>query len=373
MIMRSVPLFRPVYLPSMAAAVDALLASGQIAAGPVTMRFEQAFAELCGRPHTVLVSDMSMAIQIALRVAGIGPGDEVVASPFGCMSTNAPLATSGAQVTWADVDPITGMPSAGDVERVLSPRTKAVVIYHAAGYPADIAAIANLCRRHDVLLIEDCSTALGAAADGGSVGSVGDFAIWSFYPNRQIHGGEGGALSCRSAAEAARARNLRRFGIDLSAFRDANGEIAESFDIPEIGWAGTMNALNCAIALEQLPTLSDRRARTAEVALAYDRGLAGVQGWQAVPVAPRGRAAYWTYLVITPDAKAAMAHLKRHGIGTSGLHDRTDRYSGFGAASGPLPGLDAWMATHAALPCGDWMTDEDIAHVLRTVRAFQPE
>ncbi|MDH0863269.1 DegT/DnrJ/EryC1/StrS family aminotransferase [Mitsuaria sp. GD03876] len=371
--MRAVALFRPVHLASMAQAVDALLASGQIAAGPPVVRFEQAFAELCGRPHTVLTSDMSMAIQIALRIAGVGAGDEIVASPFGCMSTNAPLATSGAQVVWADVHPDTGMPTANDVAGAITPRTKAVVVYHAAGYPADIAAIAALCRAHGAVLIEDCSTALGAETDGRPIGTFGDFAIWSFYPNRQLHGGEGGALSCRSAAEAVRARALRRFGIDLTVFRDGRGEIAEDFDIPDVGWAGTMNALNCAIALEQLPTLAARRARTAQVALAYDHGFAGIPGWRAVPVPRGGRSAYWTYLVTTPDAKAAMEHLKRHGVGTSGLHDRTDRYSGFRSVTPPLPGLDAWMRTHAALPCGDWMTDEDVAHVIGTVRSFQPE
>lgn len=370
--MRTVPLFRPVYLPSMAPILDALLASGQIAAGPIAARFEAAFSDLCGHPHTLLTSDMSMAIQIALRVAKIGHGDEIVASPFGCMSTNAPLATSGAQVVWSDVNPSTGMPTAADVERAMSPRTRAVVIYHASGYPADIAAIADVCRRRRVTLIEDCSTALGAMADGLPVGSFGDFAIWSFYPNRQLHGGEGGALSCSSADEAKQARALRRFGIDLTRFRDPSGEIADNFDIPDIGWAGTMNVLNCAIALEQLSSLASRQARTAEVALAYDRGLSSIPGWQAVEVPKGGHSAYWTYLVTTPDARAAMSHLKRHGVGTSGLHDRTDRYSGFGKTTTLLPGLDAWMGTHVALPCGDWMTDEDVSHVLKTIQSCPP-
>lgn len=370
--MRSVPLFRPVHLPAMASAVDAVLASGQIAVGPAVSQFERSFAALIEQPHTLLVSDMSMALLMALKVGGIGAGDDVVTSPFACMSTNAPIAHAGARAVWADVDEGTGMPTADHIEQALTDRTRAVLVYHAAGYPADIEAIAALCRRRGLLLVEDCDTALGAFVNERPVGSFGDFAVWSFYANRQLHGGEGGALSCRSQAHAQRALRLRRFGIDLPRFRDSDGEIAADFDIPEIGWAGTMNAVNCALASVQLPTLAARQRRAAEIALSYDLALAEVAGWQATPVSRGCRSAYWAYLVTTENARAAMVELKRHGVGTSGLHDRTDRYSGFGATSRPLPGLDAWMATHLALPCGDWMTEDDVSHVIQTIRQLTP-
>lgn len=365
--MSTVPLFVPVHEPSMATAVDRVLRSGQVAAGPLVAAFESAFAAQVGLPHTVLTVDMSMAVQMALRLSGVGPGDEVIASPFACMSTNAPIATAGAVPVWADVDPLTGMPDAQHVQARISPRTKAVLIYHASGYPARAAAIAEVCRRHGIALIEDCDNALGALSQGQPVGHHGDFAVWSFYPNRQINAGEGGALSCRRPQDAERAKRLRRFGIDLARFRDASGEISDTFDIPEVGWSGTMNSLCCAMALEQLDGLAQRQRRTLDVASQYDRGFSGVRGVRPVPVHEGGRSAFWTYLVTVDNARDTMAALKARGISTSGLHDRTDRYTGFKADSPELPGVDDWMHHHLALPCGYWMSDSDVAHTVQTL------
>src|SRR6218665_2218330 len=232
-------------------AID-VLCSGQIASGPKVQAFELALEAVVGRRHLVTTNDMTSAVVLALHLAGAGPGDEVLTLAFSCMSSNSPIVRVGARAVWVDIDPMSASMSVDDVRRAISPRTKALLLYHVAGYPGPAAEIAALCRERGITVIEDCNNALGALQDGKPVGSVGDYTVYSFYPNRQINAIEGGALVCPDQATAERAIRLRRFGIDAKSFRDQLGEIDARSDIPEVGWSAALNQLNAAIGLAQL-------------------------------------------------------------------------------------------------------------------------
>lgn len=364
----TIPLFGVVQNAAIEQVATEVLRSGMIASGPYVEKFTRAFGRLIGQSHVVTTNDMSSAMTIALRLAGVTPADEVITSPFSCMSTNAPIGASGATTVWADLDPATASLSVESVQALLTPRTRAVVLYHVAGYPGPSRAIADLCRAAGVALIEDCDNALGAEVDGGRVGDFGDFGIYSFYPNRQINGIDGGALSCRTAADFARASRLRRYGIDSSRFRDARGEIDPNCDVKELGYSASFNNLNSAIAYVQLNGLAARQARTVANANALTTGLTGLAGLKLVAPLAGACPVYWTLLTLVNHRDAVLERLKDAGIAVSRLHYRTDHYSGFRARSGSLVGVETFMAETLSLPCGWWLDDSEIDQIIDAVR-----
>ena len=313
-----------------------VLRSGQIAGGHYSSTFPKAFGELVDQENIVTVNDMSNAIQIALRLANIKSGDEVLTTSFACMSTNAPIITAGGIPKWVDVDAKTGLMCPHALERAISSKSKAVLVYHLAGYPAKIEEIAAICKRRGLVLIEDCDNAMLARVNGRQVGTFGDFAIFSFYPNRQINATEGGALSCLRAKDAGRAIKLRRYGIDLTRFRDSDGEIDQSCDVPEIGWPATLNNLCSAIAFAQLTGVEERIQQGRVIADLYRAKLSLIEGIEIVEPYQSHSPSYWAFLIRVKNRDHILAQMKKSGIMVSKLHHRTDLYSGFGVSAANL-------------------------------------
>lgn len=365
--MADLALFRAYGDEATEAAALSVLRSGAIASGPKVAEFQQALAPWVGLPHVVTTSDMSSAMLLALHLNGVAAGDEVLSPAYTCMSSAAPIHNLGAQVRWVDVDANTGLLDPGALAARITDRTKACVVYHAAGYPAPMPAIAALCRARGVALIEDCNTAFGARLHGQAVGSWGDAAVYSFYPNRQINGIEGGAVALREPAKAEAAQRLRRFGIALAGFRDTIGEINPASDIAAVGWSAAMNQLNSAVALAQLPGLAARLSATQANARRLADQLAGIEGIDVAPPVDGAEPAFWGLLVRAHRRDAVLAELKRQGVMASKLHHRLDTYSGFRAQAIELPGTASFLSQVIALPCGYWLTPTDLDRIADTV------
>lgn len=365
----SIPLFSTGHTDAVEQAALTVLRSGQIASGANVELFRAALAERIGNPSVVTTSDMSVAMTIALRLSGVNPGDEVITSPFACLSTNAPIALSGARIRWADIDPRTGALDVDDVRRLIGNQTRAVMVYHLAGYPGPSRELAAICEQAGLSLIEDCDNALGATRDGRPVGSDGHHAIFSFYPNRQVNGLEGGAISCRSPAHVERAARLRRFGIDAARFRDKSGEIADDADVAEIGWSGSMSNLNTAVALAQLTELDARLAATRANANLLQQALSSLPGIEVFETLPGADPAYWGLMVRSDKRDQLLACFKQAGILASKLHQRNDRYSGMPADRRLLQGVDEIERTALAVPCGWWLGQQDLDRVEEVAKA----
>nr|WP_240901466.1 aminotransferase class V-fold PLP-dependent enzyme [Thioalkalivibrio sp. XN279] len=346
-----------------------VLRSGQIAAGPKVAQFELEFSRLVNRPHVVSTSDMTSAMILALHLAGVGPGDDVLTQAFSCLASTAPIARLGARAVWVDIDATNAAISPDDLKRAITPRTRAVMVYHIAGYPAPMEEIVTVCRERGIAVIEDCNAALGATSAGEPVGRLGDYAVYSLYPNRQINAIEGGILVCPNAETAARATRLRRFGIDASSFRDSLGEIDPQCDVEEIGWSSALNQLSAAVALEQLSSLGARQERTRDVAHHILRECSNMQGAKPV-VARRGTVpAYWTFLFLADRRDQAILELQSRGLQATRLHQRNDVYSGFDALRRALPGTDSFMSQVLAVPCGWWIDESQSIQMTNTLQA----
>ena len=366
----TIDLFHPVRLPEMEAAALEVFRSGQIASGPKVAALEHAFSAVAGREHIVSTNDLTSAVLLALHLSGVRAGDEVATVAFSCLQSNSPIARLGARPVWIDIDPETMSMSVQDLAIKLNPSVKAVMVYHIAGYPSDTHRIAAMCRERGIPLIEDCNNALGATLDSRPVGTVGDYAVYSLYPNRQINGIDGGLLATPDATIAARAVRLRRFGVDATTFRDARGEINPESDVPEIGWSAALNNLNAAVALSQLNTFAERTKRTIAVADKLKNALGNLSKLRPVCPVRCAMPAFWGFLVLSEHRDKLLMHLKAHGIKSSIFHQRNDWYTGFGTPRAELPGTEFVMNQLLALPCGWWLSDDHINDLITRVTEF---
>jgi dTDP-4-amino-4,6-dideoxygalactose transaminase len=352
-------------------AAAAVLESGALAGGAYVNELEAALSRRLDNRPVVVLSDMTQSLALALRLSGVGPGDEVLTMALNCMSSNTAISLAGAMPVWVDVDPETATVDLTDCRRAISSRTRAMVVYHVAGYPADIVGCRALCEEHGLVFLEDANAALGATFQSRKVATVGQFGILSFYANRQVNGVEAGALVCASEDDAARARRLRRFGVDPAGFRDSRGEIDPAADVAEIGFPASLNDVNARLALHSLETLDERLAASR----ANARSLAEASkatGLRPIGWADDSAPAFWTFLLRSEQRDAQLARFKDLGIAASGLHQRNDRYSGFAASRRRLPGTDTLERELFALPVGWWLNPVQITFLAQAIADGAP-
>lgn len=367
--MKNIPLYGVVNVSEMETAAIEVLRSGRIASGDYVAKFEAGIGKIVGQPNVVSTVDMTSAMFLALHLAGVRNGDEVLTTAFACMSTNSAIAQCGAVPVWVDIKPQTVEIDLVDFLSKITNNTKAVILYHVAGYPGPANDIAAICHQRGIALIEDCDNALFAYKDNVHVGGHGDFAVYSFYPNRQINTTEGGALICKSAEMAARARRLRRFGIDPLTFRNKVGEINPASDITEIGWAFTMNNLCAALGCAQLPTAASRVDRTRENVSKLMQMFDGFSEVQRIFVPAGAQSAFWVLLLLVENRDIVLRSMKEQGIQASCLHQRNDVYSGFQKKlPTTLPNTGFLQEHILAIPCGWWLSDEDLNAIACALR-----
>src|SRR5271170_3100758 len=193
-------------------AVVEVLRGSRLSLGPVLDEFERSFSGYVGTPHAVAVSSGTAGLHLALLALGIGEGDEVIVPSFTFIAAANAIRYVGAAPVFVDIDPVTLNMDAACVERAVTPRTRALMVVHTFGCPADISALMGIAERHGLKVIEDACEAIGAEYRGRKVGTFGDVGVFAFYPNKQITTGEGGMVVAREAAVAACIRSLRNHG-----------------------------------------------------------------------------------------------------------------------------------------------------------------
>lgn len=362
----NVPLFNCALPKSSTDALAPLWESGALASGSAVAGLERAVSKYLGKRSVIALSDMTHALMLALKLAGVREGDEVATLAFNCMSSNSAISLIGATPAWIDVDPRTVTIDLEDLVRSISSRTKAVVVYHVAGYPGDLAGVRAICNSYGLPLIEDANAALGASWSGSLAGTFGDYAVFSFYSNRQINGIEGAALVCSDQKDEARARRLRRFGIDGSRFRLSDGEIDPDLDVPEIGFSASLPNINAQLALLSMGDLDERLSRNLEN-ISWLKASVDTTDFTFIEELPQARSSFWVGLARSQKREELMSKLKANGIQCSKLHSRNDRYSGFGARSRTLPGTGVLEREMFAIPCGWWLKSDDVEKIAKSI------
>ena len=306
-----IPLSSPDITEAEIAAVVAVLRTPDLSLGPELAAFETELAAYHGVDHAVAVSSGTAGLHLSLLTLGVGEGDEVIIPSFTFVAVvNAVLQVRAAPVL-VEMDPATLNLDPAAVERAISPRTRAILVVHTFGVPAQMDALKDLAERHRLALIEDASEAIGARFAGRLAGSFGDLAVLGFYPNKQITTGEGGAVLASDPAHAARLRQLRNQG------RDASGDW---LDHVEPGYNYRLSELACALGRVQLRRIDEILALRRQAAERYDALLAEVPGLERPRLSmPRRELSWFVYVVRLPegvDRDRVQAALARRGIAT---------------------------------------------------------
>lgn len=249
--------------------------SGWVTQGPRVAEFEAAMAALCGTKHAVAVSSCTTALHLALLCADVGPGDEVIVPSMSFIATANVVVHAGAKPVFAEVEPDTFNLDVRDVERRIGPKTKAIILVHQLGLPADVDAFADLARRRGLRLIEDAACAIGCAYKGRPIGSHSELVCFSFHPRKVVTTGDGGMVTTNSDEHATRLRRLRQHGMSVSdlARHGATRFVRESYD--EVGFNYRMTDVQAAIGVVQLRRLPEILAKRRALADFYDAALRG--------------------------------------------------------------------------------------------------
>jgi perosamine synthetase len=316
-----VPFTRPYLTGDEGARVAATIATGWVSQGPRVREFEAAFAARVGAPEAVATTNCTTALQLALYVSGVGPGDEVIVPSLSFIATANAVWHNGATPVFADIDPRTYNLDPVAVERVITARTKAIMPVHQLGLPADMDPLLELAQRHGVAVVEDAACAIGARYRSRPIGSLGPLACFSLHPRKVITTGEGGMIAVHDPAVADRLRQLRQHAMDVSdlARHGARDVVIESY--PERGWNVRMTDMQGALGLSQLEVLDDILAERARLAGRYTTALRAIP-YLDPPFEPDYAERTWqSYAVrLSPHAPIGrtelMRQLLRDGIAT---------------------------------------------------------
>ena len=263
-------------------AVAEAIASGWVAQGPRVARFEQEFANAMGAPFGIATTSCTTALHLALIVAGIGPGDEVVIPSFSFIATTNAVRYVGAAPVFAEVDAVTGNVTGDTVAAALTPRTRAVIVVDQGGVPVDLDDVRRVTDPRGIVVVEDAACGAGSTYKGRPVGVGADIATWSFHPRKLLTTGEGGMLTTAREDWAVRAKHLREHAMSVSAADRHASVLPPAEEYSEIGYNFRMTDLQAAVGLVQLTRLPAIVARRREIAARYQDAIAGIPGLRAV-------------------------------------------------------------------------------------------
>jgi perosamine synthetase len=292
-----IPLLRPWLGEEEIQAVAEVLRSGWICQGPRVMEFEEGLAAWIGVGHGVATNACTSALHLALHLSGVGADDEVIVPSFTCMATANAIHHAGGRPVFADIDPHTFNMDARWAEQAITPRTKAMLVVHQIGLPADIAAFQDLARRKHLAIVEDGACSLGATYRGKRVGALGSPTCFSFHPRKMITTGEGGLIATDDADLAQRARVLRATGAsssDLERHR-AKGTLVQQY--ADVGYNYRMTDLQAAIGVVQLRKLDAMVEERTAQAQHYDRLFRDMDEIEPPFVPAHSTHAYSSYLI----------------------------------------------------------------------------
>lgn len=264
------------------AAVTAVIESGWVAQGPRVAEFEELYAHTMQIPFAVATSNCTTALHLALVVAGIGAGDDVVVPSFSFIATSNAASYVGARSVFCDVDALTGNVTAETVRVALTPATRAVIVVDQGGMPVDLDSIQALCDPLGIVVIEDAACAAGSTYHGRPVGAGAELTAWSFHPRKILTTGEGGMLTTSRPDWADRARRLREHSMSVSATDRHASVLSPPEEYREIGFNFRMTDLQAAVGIVQVGRLAAIVERRREIAAGYQRALAGIPGLRAV-------------------------------------------------------------------------------------------
>lgn len=343
-------------------AIAGVIESSGFILGPAVEAFEAAFADFCQVPHAVGLDSGISALELGLRALGIGEGDEVITPANSFIASSSAISFTGARPVWVDVERSTLNLDPSLVEAAITPRTRAIMVVHLYGAPANLVRIQELARAHSLALVEDACQAHGALYRGRRVGSFGDFGAFSFYPGKNLGAmGDAGVLTTSRPDLAEAVRSMRNYGQ------------RRRYEHVHLAWNRRLDSIQAAVLRVKLGRLEAWNERRRRVAATYEREL-GDRGIELLGADPEGTPVHHLYPIRHPGRDALKLRLEERGIET-GIHypipiHLQPCYQGVGVGPGSHPVTEAAARELLSLPMHPHLSESDVERVIEAVRTF---
>jgi dTDP-4-amino-4,6-dideoxygalactose transaminase len=359
-----IPLSTPDITADDIEAVVNVLRTTRLSIGPKMEEFERSIADLVGVPYGIAVSSGTAGLHLCLRALGLREGDEVILPSFTFIAAGNAVLYERSRPVFVDIEPRTLNLDPGKLERSITPKTRAIIVVHTFGHPADLDPIVDIARKHSLPVIEDACEAIGARYRGRPVGGIGDLGVFGFYPNKPITTGEGGMVVTRDSQMAATIRALRNQGR-----MESDGWL----DHRLLGYNYRLSELNCALGLEQIKRIDDILDRREALAVQYSERLQGIREVITPQLAtPEGRLCWFVYVVRVEKREAIMGKLTQQGIGCARYFAPLHLQPLFAPFANPCDDLkitEQVARQTLALPFFNRLTREQIHEVCCALRA----
>lgn len=351
-------------------AVVQVLRTPNLSLGPALPAFEEAVARYAGARHAVALSSGTAGLHLLVHALGLGPGDEVVTSPFSFVASSNCLLFEGVRPVFADINPTTWDLDPSLAEAAVTPRTRGLLPVHVFGRPCPMPAFLDIARRHGLEVIEDSCEAIGTRLEGRMAGTFGRAGVFAFYPNKQMTTGEGGVVITDDEALADLLRSLRNQG---------RGRGGGWLDHERLGWNYRIPDILCALGQSQLARLEQFIGQRQRVFDLYAHHLDGIQNLELPPPAKPGQRISWFVYVVTlreglnrGRRDEVLAHLRQRGIGCrnyfSPIHLQPFYREKFNLREGMFPITESVASRTIALPFFNQMTEAQVSRVATALR-----
>lgn len=341
--------------------LEKVLYSGYVAQGEIVEDFERAFEKYIGSGYTLSLNSGTAALHIAFILAGVKDGDEVISTPLTAEPTNVAIKMVGAKIRWADIDPNTGGICPKSIEQNINDKTKAIIFVDYAGIPSDIKGIKEVADKYNLPVIEDAAHALGAKFDGKKTGNHFPFTVYSFQAIKHLTTIDGGALQIQNEELYKKAKKIRWFGLDKGVSRLEN-------DITFQGYKYHMNNVNACVGLVQLRDIDSIVQKYVDNGKYLDEHLKGINGVELLTYYPNSEPSYWLYTLKVENRERLIEKMAANGIIASELHKRNDLHTYLNDYPTILPNLDDFYSKMLHLPCGWWVTKEDLEKMVAIIK-----
>jgi perosamine synthetase len=349
--------------------LETVLRSGYLNEGEQVKQFKKWLESYLEVDNIVLTNSCTNALTLALKLSNVNPGDEVISTSMTCLASNTPINNLGAKVVWADIDPYTGCIDPEDVLRKISDKTKAVICVNWAGIPCELKRLQKICTRHNIKLIQDAAHAFGAKLDEKSVACYSDFTCFSFQAIKHITTGDGGAIVCKDDSDYKRCNKLKWFGLDREETKDEKGEWKGQrweVDVEEAGYKFHMNNISAALGLSQIEHADFIVSTHKNNAKIYHDFFKTNKKVSLLNIPSDSEPSFWVYTLLVKDSKSRdtiMQKLNKKGVNAGLVHIPNHNYTCFKDSMSKLENVDFFNDNQISLPCGWWLSDEDINNI----------
>lgn len=362
-----IPIFNTFISPHAGEYVQKVLTSTFLSEGQLVSSFEDELSKQLNISNPVAVNSGTSALHLALVLAGVKPGDEVILPAQTFIATGLAIKYCGAIPVFADIDYMSGNISAGSIRSKLSARTSAIIVVHWAGMPCDMKEILHIGKEHSLPIIEDAAHALGASYNSKAIGTLSDFTCFSFQAIKHLTTGDGGAIACKKEEDFLRAKKMRWFGIDRSASpMSFLGE--RTYNATEIGYKYHLNDYSAALGIANLEGFKARLKKLANIAQYYSTELSNVPGIKLWSRPSNRISANWLYGLHVENRDDFIRAMKSRNITSSVIHQRIDRNQILGGIQENLPSQEKFEKTQVHIPIHDAVSDSELVHIIASIK-----